>query len=86
MYVIGIASGEFETSAQIRAQLDPADKLEAMHIKAIDRIEREGIKYSNEDFDILSGARHAVWQRGECRRLGLPTSCSATQFWGAKAK
>ena len=86
MYVISIAGGGYETSAQIRAQLNPADKIEAMHIKAIDRIEREGIKYSNEDFDILSGARHAVWRRGECRRLGLQTDCSATEFWGAKAK
>jgi hypothetical protein len=86
MYTIAVAGSEFETSADIRAKLHQADEIEARHIKAIDRIEREGIKYSNEDFDILSGARHAIWRRGECERLGLHTNCSATEFWGAKAR
>jgi hypothetical protein len=86
MYTIGIANSVWETSAEIRARLNQADEIEARHIKAIDRIEREGIKYSNEDFDILSGARYAVWRRGECERLGLPTNCGPNEFWGAKAR
>jgi hypothetical protein len=86
MYTISISDGKWETSAEIRARLNPADAIEARHIKAIDRIERDGIKYSNEDFDILSGARHAIWRRGECERLSLSADCSATEFWGAKAR
>lgn len=86
MYQIHLSNGVSETSAVIREQLDPSDEIEARHIKAIDRIECQGISYSNEDFDILSGARHAIWRRGECQRLGIDTNCSATEFWGAKAK
>lgn len=46
------------SSETIRQQLDPT--AHALHIARIDEIEAKGIRYSNEDFDVLSGALDAV--------------------------
>ena len=34
------------------------------YLRSIDRLERRGISYSNEDFDILSAARRLVERNG----------------------
>jgi len=85
MYRIHFANGGSETSAEIRANLNPEIPGEAKHIARIDEIERSGIRYSHEDYDVLSAARHAVWRRIECERLGLPHDCGPNEFWLAKA-
>ncbi len=49
-------------SSQIRALLNPTKH--AQHIAEIDRIEHDGIWYSNQDHDVLSAAWAAVkWQK-----------------------
>ena len=84
MYGILGFDGEYMTSAEIRAQLDADVADEARYIAAIDKIESRGICYSNQDFDVLSGAKHAIWRRGECQRLGLDPNCDAAKFWTVK--
>jgi hypothetical protein len=83
MYVIHIGNNGYETSEQIRARLDPANSTEARYIAAIDRIERQGIRYSNEDFAVLSGARAAIWRHRQCEHFEVNPECTPTEFWRA---
>jgi hypothetical protein len=46
-------------SDEILAMLDPTNPEHARHIAWIEQIERKGIRYSNEDFDVLSAAFRA---------------------------
>lgn len=46
------------TSSEIRGMLDPT--VHAKQIARIDEIEAKGIRYSGEDFDVLSSALSAA--------------------------
>jgi hypothetical protein len=52
-----------KSSAQIKALLDPERPDHRIHINDIDRIEAEGIRYSYEDYDVLSSALDAARQK-----------------------
>jgi hypothetical protein len=72
MYSISVRNPDMTTftqvtSAEIVAQLDQSVAEEARYAASIERIEREGIRYSNQDFDLLSGARAAIWRRLSAR-------------------
>ncbi len=51
------------TSAEIVAQLDLSVVEEARYAASIEKIERECLRYSNQDYDVLSGARAAIARR-----------------------
>jgi len=48
------------SSAEIVAQLDRAIPIQAAHIESIRQLEANGMRYSNEDYDVLAAARRAV--------------------------
>lgn len=47
-------------SAEIIAALDPAVPLQLAHIRRVEQLERDGCRYSYEDFDVLSAAYRAI--------------------------
>lgn len=48
------------TSADIIARLDMTVPRQAAYIALVQDLERKGCKYSNQDFDTLSGAYRAI--------------------------
>ena len=62
MYGLNLTTGERITSAQLQQSLGALDLGEMMHARrmehltAIEHIEARGIRYSNQDFDVLSSA------------------------------
>jgi len=59
MYAVHSHTGKTTTSAEIIAKLDRSSRLHLAHIRAIENLERNGSRYSNQDFDVLAAA-HAV--------------------------
>jgi len=55
MYYLGDKS-----SADIKSMLDQNNPSHRPHIDAIDRIEAQGIRYSHQDYDVLSAAKRAA--------------------------
>jgi len=61
----GIGIGDNRKSADdIIAMLDPAIPLQCAHIQAVRNLVRDGMRYSNEDGDVLG----AAWQVASNRR------------------
>lgn len=70
-YRIYFSDGEVLTSEQIIEKLDRSIPLQAAWIAYVRDLEHRGCKYSNEDFDVLSGAHSAIrrtktetWEQG----------------------
>ena len=47
-------------TAEIITQLDRSVPLQLAHIRNMERLEREGMRYSNEDCDVRMSARGAI--------------------------
>lgn len=53
----------FLSADQIVRMLDPTVAVQLAHIRSIEALERDGVRYSNQDFDVLAGAFRAIGQQ-----------------------
>jgi len=53
-------SVKYFSSSEIIALLDATVPLQRAYIRSVQRLEKEGCRYSNQDFDVLSAAFRAV--------------------------
>jgi hypothetical protein len=71
----GLWNGKVYTaSEQIIGMLDASVPLQAAHIQAVRNLERQGMRYSNEDCDVLGTA----WQCATNKKTEVP---SYAQGW-----
>lgn len=49
---------------EIAAALDPSNPEHARHIRSMDRLNRDGMRYSNEDCDVFGPAFRAALNAG----------------------
>jgi hypothetical protein len=68
MYRLFQAGGGSLGSDEILAKLDRTMPAEARYAAQIERIERVGISYSNQDYDLLGGAAALIWRREHASR------------------
>jgi hypothetical protein len=64
-------------TAEIIAQLDRSVPLQLAHIRNMERLEREGCRYANEDCDVRMSARGAVG-----RTVVAPYEAGFVAKWG----